>query len=310
MKQNELEVLVHISQILSSTLDLNVILSEVARLSANAISATSAYVCGIDFNEQTTTVLSEYFSPEASKKEIISDLGTTYSLEADFPSLHQWVLNPNDKYISQVDDPNLDPYERVEMELYGAKSILSVPLHAQGEAFGYIELWESRCKREFTQQEIQFVQSISNQVAMAIHNAQLHEELIKREHHYREIFNYSPVSLWKLDLSQVKKTLNIAVGLEADNIVAKFCDDPDLVTKCRNQIIVSDVNKMTCEIYEAHDKNQLIGSSKSHLLLNTDNLYNILIHLVKGNVEYTVEFWHGSKPQKVRVTLSVPILTG
>jgi HSP20 family molecular chaperone IbpA len=43
----------------------------------------------------------------------------------------------------------------------------------------------------------------------------------------------------------------------------------------------------------------------------TDGTYTVVANLPGLSTEdIDVNFWHGSKPQKVRVTLSVPILTG
>ena len=186
---HELQVSNQISKIVTSTLDLNAILNEVIQVVCETIEATSAYVCDVDFQANTTTVLAEYFGPGASQSEIVSDLGVTYSLDEDCPSLAKWLHNADDRYVSHVDDPDLDVKERAELEKYGGKSTLTVPLIAEEQIFGYIELWESRRKRQFTEDEIQLVQAIADQIAMAIVNAKLHARLWESETAARDLLD-------------------------------------------------------------------------------------------------------------------------
>ncbi len=176
-RNSYLETLNRVSHSVTSTLDLDEILYEVARLSAQAIDATSAYVSIIDFEARTYTVKAEYLSPEAADQERVSDLGVTYSLNEELPELAEWLKNPEDDFVSHINDPNTGFEEKSHMKQFGAKSTLAVPLLAGGKTFGYIELWESRRKRDFTDNETKLVRSIANQVALIIRNASLHHEL-------------------------------------------------------------------------------------------------------------------------------------
>jgi signal transduction histidine kinase/CheY-like chemotaxis protein len=61
---------------------------------------------------------------------------------------------------------------------YGLISYMGVPLIAKREPLGVLGLY-TREEREFTKEEIEFVKALAAQAAIAIYNAQLHEELIK-----------------------------------------------------------------------------------------------------------------------------------
>lgn len=72
----------------------------------------------------------------------------------------------------QTDPRTLDPdfYRR-----HGLVSYLGVPLVVKGEVLGVL-VFLTREKHEFTQEEIEFLSTLSGQAAMAIHNSQLHEQ--------------------------------------------------------------------------------------------------------------------------------------
>lgn len=182
-----LEFLAGVSRTLSSTLDLNTILSTVARLCGQAIDASSVYVGTNDFEAGTTTVLAEYFAPSASDKERESDLGVTYSIEDNFPMFIEWLKKPTEYFTIQVDNPEHDAMERRHLDEYGAKSSLVIRFTAGDDFGGYIELWESRDKREFREDEIELILSVAQQLSLILKNAHLYKDLEASKDRYRVI---------------------------------------------------------------------------------------------------------------------------
>ena len=59
------------------------------------------------------------------------------------------------------------------MRCFGAFSLLSTPLIARGSTYGYVSIWESRHRREFTADELNLAQAIARQAAIAFDNARL-----------------------------------------------------------------------------------------------------------------------------------------
>ena len=51
-----------------------------------------------------------------------------------------------------------------------------IPLRVRGRLIGYVELWESRRRRDFTPEEIALCQGIAQQAAIALENAQLYAQ--------------------------------------------------------------------------------------------------------------------------------------
>jgi diguanylate cyclase (GGDEF)-like protein len=159
---------------ISSTLDLPTVLHRIAEQLCRVVDATSAYICGFDKETNLITVLAEYVSEKACPKEQVSDLGATYDNHTDLRFATRMEKGIPDH--SHVDDPDLIEAERQHMLAYGAKSVLYLPMHVRGELVAYGEVWESRYKRQFTEDEINLAAGISQQAAIAIQNARLYEQ--------------------------------------------------------------------------------------------------------------------------------------
>jgi two-component sensor histidine kinase len=162
---------------ISSALDLPTVLAHIAEQMGRTLDATSAYISSYDPETLLAQVLAEYIGPEACAAEQVSDLGTVYEEDGETDWLELMQAGKHD--ISHIDKPNLLESERDHMLEYGVKTILYVPLRVKGELIGYVEMWESRRKREFTPQEISLCYDIAQYAAIALENAQLYEQAQK-----------------------------------------------------------------------------------------------------------------------------------
>jgi PAS domain S-box-containing protein len=158
--------------IISSALNLETVLSRIAEQMARAIDATSAYISSYEPETMMSSVLAEYIGPQACPQERISDLGAAYREDAEIEWLE--IMQAGQYDISHLDGSGLTEFERVHMERFGAKTILYIPLRVRGRLIGYVELWESRRRRDFTPEEIALCQGIAQQAAIALENAQLY----------------------------------------------------------------------------------------------------------------------------------------
>lgn len=173
-----LQTLNTLSQEMSSSLELQTLLNTAAKSATQALDATSAYINDWNKERGTTTVLAEYFAPDASSSERISHLGETYKLEADFGPLSDSELNSFDKYVTHMDDEDISEKFRTHMEHHGVKTLLEIPLYAKAKLIGTLEVWESRNKRVFSDEELGLVFEISRQIAVAMDNAFLYENAL------------------------------------------------------------------------------------------------------------------------------------
>ena len=84
-------------------------------------------------------------------------------------------------------------------------------------------------------------------------------QLVHSEQHGRNLFDYSPVSLWVEDFSAVKRLID---GVRANGIqdFRTFMNvHPEFVTRCRHEIRVIDVNQQTLAMFGAAGKPQLLS---------------------------------------------------
>ncbi len=166
-------ILREVGEALTSTLDQESLLNHLARLFNEAIGTTSAFICTYETETQTSTVLAEYVSPLDQDMEKISYIGDEYH-EADIKYWEQMVAGKH--FVEHFDDDDLAEEDRAQMAQYGGKSILYIPLSVKGESIGYVELWETRERREFTPEEIDLCHSIARQAAVALDNVRLFEQ--------------------------------------------------------------------------------------------------------------------------------------
>ncbi|OHD73373.1 MAG: hypothetical protein A2V99_15585, partial [Spirochaetes bacterium RBG_16_67_19] len=169
----QLSALIQASTVISSTLDLDTILTRVAEEMCRVIGATSAYICTYDPEDRSSTVVAEYYTQGAIERE--SDLGHTYNLEAEFPGTSE-ALEIGNPMVAQVEDPTLSESERRHMQHYGGKSALTIPFESGGQVRAYAELWESRAAREFSEEEVELCLAIGRQAAIALENGRLYQQ--------------------------------------------------------------------------------------------------------------------------------------
>jgi PAS domain S-box-containing protein len=163
---------------IASTLDLTTVLSHIARELGQAVDATSTYICSYEPETMTSTVLAEYFGPRATETERVSDLGATYPLPRDFSKNFELLL-AGELELIHLNDLYLSGFMQSHMQQYGAQTILNIPLVVKGQIMAFAELWESQHRREFTLEEMNLSQSIAQQAAVALENAQLYNKALK-----------------------------------------------------------------------------------------------------------------------------------
>jgi PAS domain S-box-containing protein len=169
----QLTALIQASTVISSTLDLDAILTRVAEEMCTAVDATSAYICTYDPENKTSTVVAEYYAQAAVERE--SDLGHTYDLEAEFPGTVEG-LEIGNPLLAQVEDPTLSESERRHMRHYKGKTTLTIPFESGGRVRAFAELWESRAPRQFTEDEVELCLAIGRQSAIALENGRLYQQ--------------------------------------------------------------------------------------------------------------------------------------
>ncbi len=186
---------------LSSSLEPQVVLREFARHLTEALGATSAYIIQVDSTSQTLTVIAEYWSETAAPRERKSDLGRSYLLR-DFPTAERAIIE-HSVVTFQADDTNLPDTERNQLNEYGVKSALLVPLVLSGQVVGEAEIWDSAKAHTFTPKELRMVHLLAAHAAGLIVNARLYETTRQNETRLTTLLEIARAVSSSLELEEV-----------------------------------------------------------------------------------------------------------
>lgn len=197
------------SEVISSTLDLQTVLDHMAEQLTLTVDATSAYICSLDLDTMTYTVLAEYIGAEACPEESVSDLGVIYDLQQNFQT-DMNLLRFGQFKIAHRDDDDLTEAGQEHFRRFGAQSILFLPMQIGGRTIAFAELWESRHRREFTSEDIALCQAIAQQAAIAMDNARLHQKTEKQARQVERILNTVRDGILLLDAEHFIKLANPA----------------------------------------------------------------------------------------------------
>jgi len=176
-KVNELTVLLEISQLLISKLDLQEILDQIAQGIVKAVGVKAS----------TIRLLSE------DSVELI--LKSIYNLSEEYLNKGSFKLKDHPICYAAmsgeagiIDDVCADPrfpYNKAAKK-EGLCSMLCVGMKSKDRAIGTIHLYTDK-PHNFTDDEIDLAQSIANQAAVVIENAKLYEESIEKQRIEREL---------------------------------------------------------------------------------------------------------------------------
>ena len=179
-------------------------------------------MCGAIGELDTGTIIAEYFSPQASDQERLSDLDEVHHL-SDYPRTLE-ALQARRHSVTQVSQADADAAAIENLLEYGGKSSLRVPLTAASQTLGYIVLWDSRVERTWTDSEIRVCQTLANQAAVALENVQLYETTQRRTTEQAALLEASRAISSTLDLPTMLQRLAEQMGRAIDATSTYICE--------------------------------------------------------------------------------------
>lgn len=176
-KVNELTVLLEINQLLISSLDSQEILDRIAEGVVSALNVKASIIRLLDDSGTELTLKSIYnLSPEYLNKGPV--------ILKEHP-ICQAALNGDAKVIYDIStDPRFIYNEAAKKE--DLRSMLCVGMKSKEKAIGTLHLY-TREPHFFTEEEIKLAQSIANQAAIVIENANLYKESIEKRRIEKEL---------------------------------------------------------------------------------------------------------------------------
>ena len=99
----------------------------------------------------------------------------TYSAE-DYPSILR-VMNEGRPYFATVDDEGADPAMRRLLQELGKESSCAVPMMLEGKPWGELEVMTAPGRPRVSDEDLDFLRAIADQVVGAIHRAELFAQI-------------------------------------------------------------------------------------------------------------------------------------
>jgi diguanylate cyclase (GGDEF)-like protein len=168
---NRLQALLDLSHKVSSSLDLSDVLEAFVGQAAELTGATAAELSFWDRDRDCLVMLVEHLQ---GTDAITEEGGQIYRL-SDFPATRS-VLTSQKPLQIRVSNEKDDPPERALLASRGQNSLLMLPLVAQGETIGLMEVIDVQ-DRKFDQHDVDFCQALCDVVAIAVRNAMLYAEM-------------------------------------------------------------------------------------------------------------------------------------
>lgn len=141
--------------------------------------------------------------------------------------------------------------------------------------------------------------------------SKLYGSLKKSEERYRALFEYSPISLWEEDLSQVKNIIDGLKKTGLQDLRVYFRECPEEVDRCNKLIRILDVNQSTLELYEAESKGDFSGSLDQIMgKSGRDIVREELIALADGNPFELQCVCHTLQGREIQVLIKASIPPG
>lgn len=196
-RSERLAVVSRISMAVNSTLDLEAILDTAVR--------EMAQVFGV---KQTGIILfdqgAEYGRIAAEFQETPDDTGSDVRIPLrENPSLRQVITSKKPLAITDARTDPLTATIREVVALRNIQSILIVPLLVKDRVIGTIGLDAIDTQRTFTPDELDLAQTIANQIAIAIENAQLFAAEARRRREAETLMVTSQALSKTLDLQEI-----------------------------------------------------------------------------------------------------------
>ena len=170
-RSHELTALLTTSRAITSSIDYDIVLHEVASAAAGALVCPQCVIWEYSGRSDVATYRVCYLgdrSPEAAE-----DLVGEVLWASDYPGGMRAV---RDGIVAEqsLSDEDLSSKDRALMTQRGEKTRLSVPLVYREEVLGMMILVETERQRSFTPDEVRMARVIGEQAAAALHNARLH----------------------------------------------------------------------------------------------------------------------------------------
>jgi len=205
-----LAALLDASRALAASVDLEEVLSVVARVAADV--ADVAYSTVYEYQPRHDALVYRAVHSRRRETHNVADdpLGTAYPL-AEWPG-ERSILDSETVVLEHVSDGGLAEDRRATMEAWGQRSCMSLPLRAAGETQGILRLTTVEAERRFAAAELELLEALAEVASAAIHNARLFRAQGEESERLLELFEVSRRLTSAYDRGAVVEALEEGAG--------------------------------------------------------------------------------------------------
>jgi GAF domain-containing protein len=203
---NELRTLHAASQALNTELELDAVLRRVAEQFIQALQVDSCTLNEWRPGAREATVLVDH-DPDP-----LARVAPGERFEVD--ELLSSLVQEHSSLALRGDDPALSAAAHDYLAEYRWKSALVLPLVGKGQVLGFVELGDRTRWRAFGSDEVRLAESLANQAAIAIENAQLYRAARRRLRESETLYEFARQLSGTLDIRELgKRALEAAAQL-------------------------------------------------------------------------------------------------
>jgi diguanylate cyclase (GGDEF)-like protein len=177
LQNQRLASLLDSSRSITSSIDYDEVLHLITRKAAEALDAANCLIHEFDPVHGLLISRADHY-PAGSGPLGRDTTGETYPLR-DRP-FELAVMRAGRPVVQHANDPSVDAESRADMTEFGEKSRLFAPITFEGELLGLLQVIETRCHREFSEEEIRIASGLVEQAAVALNNARLHRRIAEQ----------------------------------------------------------------------------------------------------------------------------------
>ncbi len=213
-----------IASLAVSTFDVKRILNVTAAKIVETLGVDHCAIVLFNLEKMEGTVEAEY--------PVRDSIGLKFDLKA-YPAFSYIIKTCKPLIVSDVEtEPLLEPIRNLLL-MAGVRSFLLAPILLQENVIGSIGLEAKGEKRPFSPVEVELIQAITNQLAMAIHNSRLYQEIQARYHQLASLQDSIRVLNSYLDLPGMLSLLTgLTIGLLDADRSAVFLFDESKKLRC------------------------------------------------------------------------------
>jgi GGDEF domain-containing protein len=201
-RHDVLDMALEVSAALSASLDLEEVLSTIARRLTEVF---DVWECNIwEYRADDDVLIATALWSREPTAADLTWVGQEYPL-ADRPSYRDIILTGS--VMEHHVDDELDETDRAEMEAWGEQSSLSVPLFFRGETIGTLSLVEKRSPRRFLPEEYELLGRLAVPAAVAIHNARMFRHAAEQNRRLAALVEASRAMSSTLQLDELLQTI-------------------------------------------------------------------------------------------------------